>query len=137
MTENMGLVQKAIKDDSQIQLVSFSVTPKIDSVAQLKRYAIEKGILDSKWNLLTGDKKMARVTPQNLDFFGAFTDVSYINAWKLSGASFVVDNVSSITQMSESPWNFCTTCKTSAPNVELQYYFQGPILVFNNFRFLK
>ena len=58
MTENMGLVQKAIKDDSQIQLVSFSVTPKIDSVAQLKRYAIEKGVLDSKWNLLTGDKKM-------------------------------------------------------------------------------
>jgi len=58
MTENMGLVQKAIKDDSQIQLVSFSVTPKIDSVAQLKRYAIEKGVLVSKWNLLTGDKKM-------------------------------------------------------------------------------
>lgn len=58
MTENMGLIQKAIKDDSQIQLVSFSVTPKIDSVAQLKRYAIEKGVLDSKWNLLTGDKKM-------------------------------------------------------------------------------
>ena len=58
MTENMGLVQKAIKDDSQIQLVSFSVTPKIDSVAQLKRYAIEKGVLDSKWNLLTGDKKL-------------------------------------------------------------------------------
>ncbi len=58
MTEHMGLVQQAIKDDSQIQLVSFSVTPKIDSVAQLKRYAIEKGVLDSKWNLLTGDKKM-------------------------------------------------------------------------------
>ena len=38
-------------------LLSFSVTPKIDSVAQLKKYALEKGINDSKWNLLTGDKK--------------------------------------------------------------------------------
>ena len=58
MTENMGLVQEAFIDDNQIQLVSFSVTPKIDSVAQLKKYAIEKGVLDSKWNLLTGDKKL-------------------------------------------------------------------------------
>ena len=58
MTENMRLIQEAFRDDNQIQLVSFSVTPKIDSVAQLKKYAIEKGVLDSKWNLLTGDKKL-------------------------------------------------------------------------------
>ena len=42
MTENMGLIQKAIKDDNQIQLVSFSVTPKIDSVAQLKSMLLKK-----------------------------------------------------------------------------------------------
>ena len=58
MTENMRLIQEAFRDDNQIQLVSFSVTPKTDSVAQLKKYAIEKGVLDSKWNLLTGDKKL-------------------------------------------------------------------------------
>ncbi len=58
MTANMVLIQEAIKNDDQIQLVSFSVTPKIDSVAQLKKYAIEKGVLDYKWNLLTGDKKI-------------------------------------------------------------------------------
>ena len=33
------------------------MTPKIDSVAQLKRYALNKGVLDTKWNLVTGDKK--------------------------------------------------------------------------------
>ena len=38
-------------------LLSYSVTPEIDSVAQLKRYAIEKGVNDKKWNLVTGDKK--------------------------------------------------------------------------------
>ncbi|MEL0309144.1 MAG: SCO family protein, partial [Flavobacteriaceae bacterium] len=38
-------------------LLSHSVTPEIDSVAQLKKYAIEKGVNDAKWNLVTGDKK--------------------------------------------------------------------------------
>tara|TARA_S200000501_G_C20774108_1_gene721894 strand:+ start:169 stop:846 length:678 start_codon:yes stop_codon:yes gene_type:complete len=57
MTANMGLIQENIKTDNQVLLLSFSVTPEIDSVQQLKRYAIEKGVIDSKWNLLTGDKK--------------------------------------------------------------------------------
>ena len=57
MTANMGLIQEDIITDNQVLLLSFSVTPEIDSVAQLKRYAIEKGVIDSKWNLLTGDKK--------------------------------------------------------------------------------
>ena len=38
-------------------MISHSVTPQIDSVAQLKKYAREKGVDDSKWNLVTGDKK--------------------------------------------------------------------------------
>ena len=38
-------------------LLSHTVTPKIDSVAQLKKYALKKGVLDTKWNLVTGDKK--------------------------------------------------------------------------------
>ena len=57
MTANMGLIQEDIRTDNQVLLLSFSVTPEIDSVAQLKRYAIEKGVIDTKWNLLTGDKK--------------------------------------------------------------------------------
>jgi len=40
-----------------VLLLSHSVTPEIDSVAQLKKYAIEKGVNDAKWNLVTGDKK--------------------------------------------------------------------------------
>lgn len=57
MTKNMGEIQEAIKDDPNIMLLSHSVTPQIDTVAQLKRYALEKGVIDSKWNLVTGDKK--------------------------------------------------------------------------------
>jgi len=56
MTENMFYIQeKTINKD--ILLVSYSVTPEIDSVAQLKKYAIEKGVDDNRWNLLTGEKK--------------------------------------------------------------------------------
>jgi protein SCO1/2 len=57
MTENMGIVQKEILNDPDVLLLSHSVTPEIDSVPQLKKYAIEKGVIDSKWNLVTGDKK--------------------------------------------------------------------------------
>lgn len=57
MTDNMGSIQAQIIEDDKIKLLSFSVTPLIDSVAQLKKYALEKGVIDKKWNLLTGDKK--------------------------------------------------------------------------------
>ncbi|MDA8948559.1 SCO family protein [Flavobacteriaceae bacterium] len=57
MTANMGQLQNEFLKDPQIQFLSFSVTPQIDSVQQLKKYAIEKGVIDSKWNLVTGNKK--------------------------------------------------------------------------------
>lgn len=57
MTENMAFIQEEVKNDPDILLVSHSVTPEIDSVPQLKKYALEKGVIDEKWNLLTGDKK--------------------------------------------------------------------------------
>jgi protein SCO1/2 len=56
MTGNMSLVQEAFKDDDAILLLSHSVTPTIDSVAQLKKYAIDKEI-GKNWHLVTGDKK--------------------------------------------------------------------------------
>ncbi|MFS4455106.1 SCO family protein [Maribacter sp. 2304DJ31-5] len=57
MTKNMAEIQEKIKNDDEVMLLSHSVTPIIDSVAQLKKYALEKGVLDEKWNLVTGDKK--------------------------------------------------------------------------------
>ena len=57
MTANMVEVQKAILNNPKVMLLSHSVTPEIDSVPVLKKYAIEKGVVDAKWNLVTGDKK--------------------------------------------------------------------------------
>ncbi|RMA65884.1 SCO family protein [Ulvibacter antarcticus] len=57
MTDHMLEIQEKLKNDTDILLLSHTVTPEIDSVAQLKKYAIEKGVNDAKWNLVTGDKK--------------------------------------------------------------------------------
>ena len=56
MTNNMVQIQKYIKDKNKVKLLSFSVTPEIDSVSVLKEYSIKKGVDDKYWNLLTGDK---------------------------------------------------------------------------------
>jgi len=57
MTGQMKRVQDKIENDDEVKLLSHSVTPEIDSVAQLKKYALEKGVNDNKWNLVTGDRK--------------------------------------------------------------------------------
>ena len=50
-------IQKEFINDNQVLLLSHTVTPEIDSVDILKDYSIDNGIIDSKWNLVTGDKK--------------------------------------------------------------------------------
>ncbi|QYJ69154.1 SCO family protein [Flavobacterium litorale] len=57
MTDNMVWLQDKIKDNPKVMLLSHSVTPDIDSVPVLKAYAEKKGVIDSKWNLVTGNKK--------------------------------------------------------------------------------
>jgi protein SCO1/2 len=57
MTDNMLWLQEKIKNFPEVMLLSHSVTPDIDSVSVLKEYALEKGVIDSKWNLVTGNKK--------------------------------------------------------------------------------
>ncbi len=57
MTENMTVLQETFKTDPDVVLLSHSVTPKIDTVAVLKSYAETKGVIDSKWHIVTGDRK--------------------------------------------------------------------------------
>ena len=57
MQDNMVEIQNAFKTNPKVMLLSHTVMPQIDSVPVLKKYALEKGVIDSKWNLVTGDKK--------------------------------------------------------------------------------
>lgn len=57
MTTNLDEVQKAIINNPKVMLLSHTVFPETDSVPVLKEYAIKHHVDDSKWNLVTGDKK--------------------------------------------------------------------------------
>ncbi|MCB0442890.1 MAG: SCO family protein [Flavobacterium sp.] len=57
MQDNMVEIQNTFKSIPDVMLLSHTVMPDIDSVPILKKYALEKGVIDSKWNLVTGDKK--------------------------------------------------------------------------------
>ena len=57
MTTNMVKLQKEFINDDQIMLLSHSVTPKFDQVEVLKEYANIKGVVETKWHLVTGDRE--------------------------------------------------------------------------------
>ena len=57
MSTNLVEVQKAVINNPKVMLLSHTVFPEVDSVSVLKAYAVKYGVVDSKWNLVTGDKK--------------------------------------------------------------------------------
>jgi len=57
MTKQMEKIQAEFKNDDEIMLLSHSVTPGIDDVERLKKYADEHNAIKNKWHLVTGSKK--------------------------------------------------------------------------------
>jgi protein SCO1/2 len=57
MTASMMDLQKEYMNDDEVMLLSHSVTPEIDSVPTLKKYALKNEIVSSKWHLVTGNRK--------------------------------------------------------------------------------
>ena len=57
MSEQMKRLQDAWKGDPKFKLASFTVDPKRDTVAALKKYAANFQAGEDQWFFLTGDKK--------------------------------------------------------------------------------
>jgi protein SCO1 len=57
MMGHLAKVKEVFKNDSTVVLLSFSVTPWIDSPDKLKKYSQENGFEAANWHLLTGSKK--------------------------------------------------------------------------------
>jgi protein SCO1/2 len=57
MTTNLVQVQKAFINNPKVMLLSHTVMPDTDTVEVLKQYAVKNGVVDTKWNLVTGTKK--------------------------------------------------------------------------------
>jgi protein SCO1/2 len=56
MNIQMQRVQKAYLGNENFKILSFTVNPEVDSVAQMKRYADNHGAKSNQWFFLTGDK---------------------------------------------------------------------------------
>lgn len=56
MTKHMKMIDSAFRNDQNLVLLSYSVTPWIDSVLVLKQYANTNKIDQANWHLLTGKK---------------------------------------------------------------------------------
>lgn len=56
MTSNMQKVSAAFQHDERVVLLSYSVTPWIDTVEKLHEYAELNDIQNSNWHLLTGSQ---------------------------------------------------------------------------------
>lgn len=57
MTNNMKLIQDAFLDDTDVLLLSHSVTPDHDTPQILSEYAEAKGVHAEKWHLATGKRE--------------------------------------------------------------------------------
>ncbi len=58
MTKCFKVLQDSISIMNDVELVSFSVMPWVDTVNKLKKYGEENGVNPAKWHLLTGDKSI-------------------------------------------------------------------------------
>lgn len=57
MTKNLKEIEKRFAAVPELMILSHTVWPEVDSVAQLKKYADQYEIDPQKWHLVTGDKE--------------------------------------------------------------------------------
>jgi protein SCO1/2 len=57
MNVQMQRVQQAFKKNTDVSILSFTVDPETDTVAQMKMYAEGHGAIRGKWHFLTGEEK--------------------------------------------------------------------------------
>lgn len=57
MNKQMQRVQKKFANNPKLKILSFTVMPEVDTVEQMKLYAIGHKAISEQWHFLTGDKK--------------------------------------------------------------------------------
>lgn len=56
-TGNLLKVQNQLRNDDRVMIVSFTVTPDVDTPAKLADFARQRQISPARWRLLTGERK--------------------------------------------------------------------------------
>lgn len=100
VAREMLRIHDAMKGDTMVKLISFTIDPKRDDVKKLKIYADNLGIDQSRWWFLTGDKD-ATLDLANTYFVAALEDPDAPGGFDHSGKIVLVDKEGHVRSFSE------------------------------------
>tara|TARA_B100000282_G_scaffold291219_1_gene263180 strand:+ start:54 stop:797 length:744 start_codon:yes stop_codon:yes gene_type:complete len=91
MNTNLIHIQNSFTKFSDFGIASFSINPEYDTVDILNQYANENGIVNSNWNLMTGDR--SEIYKLANDGFNLYTASSsdFIDGFEHSGYFALID----------------------------------------------
>ena len=91
MNTNLIHIQNSFTKFSDFGIASFSINPEYDTVDILNQYANENGIVNSNWNLMTGDR--SEIYKLANDGFNLYTAASsdVIDGFEHSGYFALID----------------------------------------------
>ena len=91
MNSNLIHIQNSFTKFSDFGIASFSINPEYDTVDILNQYANENGIVNSNWNLMTGDR--SEIYKLANDGFNLYTAASsyFIDGFEHSGYFALID----------------------------------------------
>jgi len=91
MNTNLIHIQNSFTKFSDFGIASFSINPEYDTVDILNQYANENGIVNSNWNLMTGDR--SEIFKLANDGFNLYTASSsdFIDGFEHSGYFALID----------------------------------------------
>ena len=91
MNTNLIHIQNSFTKFSNFGIASFSINPEYDTVDILNQYANENGIINSNWNLMTGER--SEIYKLANDGFNLYTAASsdFIDGFEHSGYFALID----------------------------------------------
>ena len=91
MNTNLLHIQNSFTKFSDFGIASFSINPEYDTVDILNQYANENGIINSNWNLMTGER--SEIYKLANDGFNLYTAASsdFIDGFEHSGYFALID----------------------------------------------
>ncbi len=100
VAREMLRIHDALKEDTMVKFISFTIDPKRDDVKKLKIYADNLGIDQNRWWFLTGDKD-ATLDLANTYFVAALEDPDAPGGFDHSGKIVLVDKEGHVRSFSE------------------------------------
>jgi protein SCO1 len=100
VARQMLTIYNAFKDDNRVKLVSFTIDPKRDIPAKLRRYAANLEVDTKKWMFLTGEKDFTMELAHDY-FVSAMEDSTAPGGFNHSGKIVLIDRQGHVRAFSE------------------------------------